>query len=407
MVTIQKLSRHLAIPVGFAALLLIGVFALLNHTHKNSGTLYIKDHLGERSAVAPIILSGEISDQYASTSFELLNGQLNKHTEVSDPPVLPDHYKYVQGLKKRMDGLDYEVRGEYTFYVTSDDPNIQGSGRKSSLINTRIVFQSNNNYTNALESGLAKIGDHVYFTVPTTADSTGTNGIYELSFEEDGTTRTVVEYSLDQNKDGRSIEVWGLEAVGDKLALILMENGHPVVRGYDPNSGQQLGNIVLDQTDVQYSGQYEVFDNDQILNLVFQNRSVTDYDIRAHKAVWSIDFNSGMQLIDKTNVDYERNWHDTLRSRMTMLYRSGQLYVVYTSTEPRPDDQYFADSYLPIQLLIRVYNDNQLLYEGELVSDLNDDRINTLNMASGQPYETQPDDNRMFYHLKLQAREEE
>jgi hypothetical protein len=399
---VKKLSRHLAIPFFLAALLLIGVVAGLNYTHVNAGTLYVKDHLGDRSAIDPIMISGDISDQYASTGFEMSYNQLSKHTEVSDPPVLiTDHYKYIQGWKKRMDGLDYQVEGGYTYSVTYI------GGRKSSLINTGLVFQSENIYSNSLERGLAKIGDYVYFTVPTSAETTGTNGIYELSFEEDGTTRTVAEYSLDQNKDGGSLEVWGLEAVGGKLALILMENGHPILRGYDPDSGQLLGNIVLDRTDIQYSGQYEAYANDQILNLVFQKKSVSDFDIRAHKSVWTIDFNSGMQLIDKTNLDYETNGHDTLRSRMTMLYRGGQLYVVYTSTEPRPDDQFYADSYLPIHLFIRVYKENLLLYEGEIVSDLNDDRINTLNIADGQLFDTNSDDYRMFDHLKLQAREEE
>ncbi|CAM3334617.1 hypothetical protein PALU110988_16920 [Paenibacillus lupini] len=399
---LNKLSRHLAIPFFLVALLLIGVIVFLNHTHQNAGTLYVKDHSGDRSAIDPIIISGDISDQYASTSFEISKGQLNRHTEVSDPPALiTDHYKYIQGWKKRMDGLDYQVEGGYTYSVTYI------GGRKSSLINTGLVFQSENIYSNSLERGLAKIGDHVYFTVPTSAETTGTNGIYEPSFEEDGTTRTVAEYSLDQNKDGGSLEVWGLEAVGDKLALILIENGHPIVQGYDPDSGQLLGNIMLDQTGIKYSGQYEAFNNDQILNLVFQKKSVTDFNIRAHKAVWSIDFNSGMKVIDKTNLDYETNGQDNFRSRMTMHYQGGQLYVVYTSTEPRPNDQYYADSYLPIHLLIRVYKDDQLLYEGEIDSDLNDDFINTTNIPYGQSFDINSDDYRMFDHLKIQAREEE
>jgi|GEM_PF-6337934 hypothetical protein len=409
MVIVRKLSRHLAIPIGLAALLLIGLVAMLNHSRQNTAVLYIKDHSGNRSAIEPIVVSGDISDRYASTRFEIKNGELTKHSEVYDPPVLiPDHYKYVPGMKKRIDGLDYEVRGEYAYYVTYQDSNPLNNGiiGKSSLVNTAIV-NLNNTYSNALENGLAKIGEHMYFTVPTTADSTGANGIYELSFAEDGTTRTVAEYSLDQNKEGNSLIVLGLASAGDKLALIMKENGHVVVRGYDPNNGQMIGQMVLDQLDNVYSDQYEAFSNNQVLNLVFQKTSVSDYDIRTHKSVWSIDFHNGMRLIDQTNLDYENNWHDNFRSRMAVHYLDGRLYVMCTSTEPRTDEQQFLDSFRPIHLLIRVYQANELLYEGEIMSDLNDDRTNTINLPEGQSFDLQPYEYRMYDHLQLQARGEE
>ncbi|WP_201004478.1 hypothetical protein [Paenibacillus glycanilyticus] len=405
MMIVQKLSRHLAIPVGIIAILLIGFFSWLNHAHQNAGTLYIKDHFGDRSAIDPIRISGDISDQYASMAFEINKGKLMKHTEVYDPPLLlPDHYKYVNGGKKRIDNLEYEVHGEGAFYVLYTDKNLLNvkNNGKSSLVYTKIAkANADGNYVNPLEYGLAKVGDHLYFTVPTAADSTGTNGIYELSFAEEGTTRTVTEFSLDQNKEGASLAVLGLAAAGDKLALILKENGHVVVRGYDPVSGKMLGNIRLDPSGSSYSNQYEAYTNDKVLNLVFQNNSVqTDYNTFYRKAVWSIDFHNGMQLADATTLDYASTWKDYYRSRMNMQYLDGRLYLVYTFTEPRPEDRF--EGYLPIHLMIRVYKANQLLYEGELVSDLNDDLVNTFNWPEGESYDLQFYDYRLFDHLKLE-----
>ncbi|WP_336771268.1 hypothetical protein [Paenibacillus sp. MMO-58] len=405
MMIVRKLSRHLAIPVGILAILLIGIFSWLNHAHQNAGTLYIKDHFGDRSAIDPIRISGDISDQYASTAFEIDKGKLTKHTEVYDPPLLlPDHYKYVNGGKKRIDNLEYEVHGDGAFYVLYTDKNVLNvkNNGKSSLVYANIAkANADGNYSNSLEYGLAKLGDHLYFTVPTTAESTGTNGIYELSFAEEGMTRTVTEFSLDQNKESASLAVLGLTAAGDKLALILKENGHVVVRGYDPESGKMLGNIRLDPSGSVYSDQYEVYSNDKVLNLVFQNNSIqTDYNTFYHKTVWSIDFQNGMQLVDTTNLDYASTWKDYYRSRMNMQYLGGRLYLLYTFTEPRPEDRF--DGYLPIHLMIRVYKANQLLYEGELVSDLNDDRVNTFNWPEGTSHDLQLYDYRLFDHLKLE-----
>ncbi|WP_336787298.1 hypothetical protein [Paenibacillus sp. MMO-177] len=405
MMIVRKLSRHLAIPVGIIAILLIGIFAWLNHAHQNAGTLYIKDHLGDWSAINPITISGDISDQYASTTFEINSGKLTRHTEVYDPPLLlSDHYKYVNGGKKRIDNLEYEVHGEGPFYVLYTDKNLLNvkNNGKSSLVYANIAnANADGKYVNPLEYGLAKVGDHLYFTVPTAAESTGTNGIYELSFAEEGTTRTVTEFSLRQNKEGASLAVLGLAAAGDKLALILKENGHVVVRGYDPVSGKMLGNIRLDPSGSVYSDQYEAYSNDRILNLVFQNNSVqTDHDTFYRKTVWSIDFQNGMQLADTTNLDYASTWKDSYRSRMNMQYLGGRLYLVYTFTEPRPEER--LDGFLPIHLMIRVYKANQLLYEGELVSDLNDDLVNTFNWPEGTSHDLQLYDYRLFDHLKLE-----
>ncbi|TCN01232.1 hypothetical protein EV294_101685 [Paenibacillus sp. BK033] len=401
---VRKLSRHLAIPAAVIAILLIGIFAWLNHAHQNAGTLYLKDRFGDRSAINPISISGDISDQYASTTFEINDGQLSVHTELYDPPLLlPDHYKYVNGGKKRIDNLEYEVHGEGAFYVMYYDKNLLNAKNngQSSLVYTNIVnADSDSKYSNSLEYGLAKLGDHLYFTVPTTAENTGTNGIYELSFAKDGTTRTVAEFSLDQNKEGASLAVLGLAAAGGKLALILKEHGHVVVRGYDPESGKMLGSIMLDPSSSMYSDQYEAYSNDMVLNLVFQNNSVQTEHTFYHKTVWSIDFQYGMQLVDTTNLDYASTRKDYYRSRMNMQYLGGRLYLVYTFTEPRPEDRF--DSFLPIHLMIRVYKANRLLYEGELVSDLNDDLVNTFNWPEGSSYDLQLYDYRLFDHLRLE-----
>lgn len=253
-----------------------------------------------------------------------------------------------------------------------------------------------------MEYGLAFIRDNVYFTVPTSAKSSGVNGIYELSFEEDGENRTVTEYSLDQNKDGGSFEVLGLEAAGDKLALILEDNGQIKVRGYDSKSGQQVGEITLAQTE-DYFQRYEAYSNDQTLNLVFQRSTDnTNQDSQFHKVVFSVDFTDGMKLIDQTNLDYEDS-EVYMRSRMTMLYRDAKLYVVFTSTEAETPEGVYLEFVHPMHLLIRVYEAGMPIYEGELMTDVNDDGIRFINMPADQYSRVVPmDEDRIVDHIKLQ-----
>jgi hypothetical protein len=85
-------------------------------------------------------------------------------------------------------------------------------------------------------------------------------------------------------------------------------------------------------------------------------------------------------------------------------YLKGKLYVIYTHSllNSRTDEQLLFDPYQPKELIIQVYQEGRRIYDGELVSDQNDDFIRAMNNdRDGFTYD--PSQYRAFDHFVIQS----
>ncbi|WP_336771266.1 hypothetical protein [Paenibacillus sp. MMO-58] len=421
----KKISRHAALPVFILALLLIASQFMQVHADRDNGVFYLKDHEGDQAALSDVTISGELGDGFHSTLFNLANGEVTTDTKLFDPPRAV-WYNSVQPDK---------VKGKWKFdnlfspdSIVARDPDDPGSYRQASVHPNITEYDESNQprsdnsatYTNRLEYGLAKIGDQYYFVVPSTNSYIGTSGIYRLHFIDGReyknqlpASEALATFSLDKNKgDGSSeIQVLGLEAVGDKLALVLEEDHKLVIRSYDSKSGEQLGEAAISGFSISGSDKaqgrsfyesYEAYSDSDSSRLSVAFMSSPDQG-QVRKTIWSFDLADGVKLLDETAVSYPDDMESNLRNMKSIHYINGKLYVIYQSTETKDESDIVFDIARPKHLMIRVYKAAKLEYEGELVTDRNQDSNRVELLATS--YDYNPMYNREFDHISIRPAE--
>ncbi|WP_336787299.1 hypothetical protein [Paenibacillus sp. MMO-177] len=422
----EKISRHAALPVFILALLLIASQFMQVHADRDNGVFYLKDHEGDQAALSDVTISGELGDGFHSTLFNLANGEVTTDTKLFDPPRAV-WYNSVQPDK---------VKGKWKFdnifspdSIVARDPDDPGSYRQASVHPNITEYDENKQprndnmatYTNRLEYGLASIGDQYYFVVPSTNSYIGTSGIYRLNFISGRDYRgelpasdALATFSLDKNKgDGSSeIQVLGLEAVGDKLALVLEEDHKLVIRSYDSKSGEQLGEaevsgFSISGSDTTIKGRsfyesYEAYSDSDSSRLSLAFMSSLDQG-KVNKTIWSFDLADGVKLLDETAVSYPDDRESDLRNMKSIHYINGKLYVIYQSTETKDQSDILFDMARPKHLMIRVYKAARLQYEGELVTDRNQDGNRVEHLAASYDYD--PMYNREFDQISIRPAE--
>lgn len=419
---LSKLKKHSVLFALFAAIIVITAMGATVYAKKDLGMFYLKDLQGSRDAIEDAVISGDLSDGYHRTTFRIEKGQVKTQTILFEQPQRKIWNRYIPGRAKIMNGLEYEIM--------NGGPNFEVIARKrleynqipigKATVNPHVKYirsdQNDNGntrtYTNALEYGLAKIGEKVYFTLPTTRDYTGENGIYELKFSDSreyrGITgdseqdaRTVATISLDKNKadSHSSIEVLGLEAVGNNLALILVVDNELIIRSYDSESGKQLGEVIVPSfflagrsvvdSSINLNGEshnenYEAFsDHDQdILNLSFSRYSAQLADTGSiNRTIISIDFSHGLQIIETIEASFTDGEEDYYNGLTFISHRNGKLYVVKTlTTKEEESSQFQYDIVRPKRFMVYVYEASTMIYKGELITDINDDNIRAINL---------------------------
>ncbi|MBB6735294.1 hypothetical protein [Cohnella zeiphila] len=402
-----KLKRHAALPVLAGAIALLAGVGMNTYAMKDNGTFALKDLSGSRDALDDVAIVGRLEDGYHRTSFRLAQGQISASTDLFRQPQQVDSYRYAAGMDKRIGDWQYQVGGIGPYDITSYKRKDGGSyfepvgvAGVSPSISDRNPGDNTATYANVVEYGLAKVGDKVFFTVPVSSDYTGTSGIYELSFAEWGTaawvsrewpdSRKIADISLEANESPEppNIEVLGLEAVGDKLALLSVEGGGLVVRGYDSGSGELLGEAFVPNfrlpnraeagsaAEDSYSEPYEAFSDpdSDVLSLVFRSRT------SERPLLLSLDFSNGVRIVHQMNADFSADGKEGFDEFTYLSYRNDKLYVLKSFREPPGDGAALSyDNLLPQHLYVYVFKQSKLLYKGEIVSDLNDDNIEAIH----------------------------
>jgi hypothetical protein len=409
------LKKNVAIPLLVVAIVIIIAMAVNTYTLKDKGTIYMKDLFGSREAFRNVTISGELRDGYHRTVFRVEEGQMISNTEIFKQPQWADNYRFVPGGAKRMGGgLEYYHSNgvgvssyEFTSRKIMDYYSIPiGTATVSLPIYYKNPEQHKDTvtYANSPEYGLAKIGDKVYFTVPVSTYFTGTSGIYELKFSEWGfrslvnykeyAAHKIVDISLDANEtdDQPGIEILGLEAIGKHLVLLSVESNELIIRSYDSDNGEKLGEAVIPdfylpdrQRDNRPAGaevhneQYEAYSDPEsnILNLSFKRSSSTQNLMNV--TLLSVDFTGGVKVVNTVKTSFEDGEEDGISH---MSYRDGKLYVIKTFREPESAQSRLMYDFLrPKHFYIYVYEHSNLIYKGELVTDLNEDNIRAINLS--------------------------
>lgn len=423
----KQISRHTALSVLVLALLLMGSQLLQVYEEKDEGTYYLKNHEGDQAALSDVTISGELGDGFHKTLFRLNRGEeVTINTEILDPPRTIWYDS--QSPEKVKEKLRFDIIFQPDSIIARD-PGNPGSFWEAS-VHPRIVEYGENNqpkndnsatYTNRLEYGIANIGDQYYFVVPTTNRYAGTSGIYKLNFVNgrnyNGSlpeSEAIATFSLNKNRrEGYSeIQVLGLEAVGDKLALILEEDQKLVIRSYDGASGELLGETVAGDFSIQASNKavegrsyyehYEAYSDPDSSRLSLAFMSSPDQDT-VRKTIWSFDLANGIKLLDETDVTYPDDREANLRNMKSINYLNGKLYVIYQTTETKAESDILFDMARPKHLMIRVYESSKLQYEGELVTDRNQDSNRVIHAANSYDYD--PAFNREFEHILIRPAE--
>ncbi|MGZ9583118.1 hypothetical protein [Paenibacillus marinisediminis] len=419
----DKVKKHLAVPFLLLFILIFGSVYYTLSTIEDNSTFYVRDLSGDPSAIADVTITGDLSDGYHSTVFKLSNGQVSTETKIYDQPTRVWDKRYPSDLYKLMDGYLYEVQGSLSFDIVARDVNNQYAPATASVIPGLIYHNSQPNtytYANPLVYGLTKIGDQVYFTVPTSADYTGSNGIYELAFsygdrssiplENWPKTQELAAIDLDQNKSdpANAIHVLGLEAVGDKLALIMTEGTSLIVRGYDSESGKLIGEAVVPQfinleaemSFESHSARYVAYSDHEhhILNLSFDRypNVLTNQDV--YKTILSVDFSNGVELVDYNRAHFTDGKVDNNRGISHISHRNGKTYVVMTLGDK--EDRIPHSIIWPQRFMLYVLKSDELLYQGELITDVNDDLIRDSQSAGNFSYDMA--EYRNFFNIKIE-----
>lgn len=438
----ERIKRHLAVPV-LALLTLILVLVYLNiYLAKDRGTFELRDIQGDRSALEDVRIHGEYRDGYHRTFFSIQGQALDTKTQILNKAIPAISMKYATFGAKVINDLHYNVRPSFyglsNFDVMVEDrTDLRKIKQAGGYVQTGVITHYKNadsdyvehHFTNDLNYGIAKIGDAVYFTVPTTKDYTGTNGIYEIvefssSYGYTNPDRAVeparelVTFSLDQNKSehAESLEVLGLEAVGQYLALIMVEGDQLIIRGFNRDGALRGEYIVEDfrlmgngtasadeDTRITYHPNYRAYvDHDlNVLNIRF-SQNVMD-PRQAQTTIYSLDFSNGVKLVHTLETEHDLDKQDRFFNVDVLSYRHDKLYILQSfrklSNELDPHQPFY-----PKQLILSVYEAGKLLYEGEIVTDLNDDLTQLLKpnpYSHGDGFnETQY---RNFDHIRIES----
>jgi len=415
----DKIKRHAALPALAAAIAIIVALTASIYQAKDNGSFEVRDLIGSREAIRDVVIRGELRDGVQRTSFRIEEGRMRADTELFEQPKRADFYHYVPGSPMRSGEMEYFVQNESSLHtITSRRMTDQGYSipvGMAEVVPPPMRRDSNGpndgvSLANPPEYGLTRIGDSVYYTVPVSSRFIGSSAIYELKFyswgfrsgidPQDYTHRKLAEIPLAANESGQGtgIEILGLEAVGERLALIFAENGALHVRSYDVRTGESLGEATVLEFRLParegdsgasgvasfYEG-YEAYPDHERSTLTLNFRRGSSVANRIDMTALSFGFADGVELADRTDLSFSDGDEDTYSGISLLSYRNGKLYAIRSFRGPETEQpRALFDIVRPKHLYAYVYERSKLIYKGEIVTDLNEDNILAYNQS---PYQ--------------------
>lgn len=410
----KVIRKHVPLIITVAVLLFILIMALQLRESKEDGTFKLLDLEGNRTALEEFVVNGELKDGYHRTEFSIRSGEVTTETEVYGQPAyrVPDWY--ARGFITLLDGEQYEVWNYQNYAEITHRDWVDSSKNSYARVDYSGLYSGQRSYTNPIEYGLAKVKDQIFFTVPTSKEFTGTNGIYAVKFSDDNRrteeSNMIVEIPLDQNKqkDAPALEVMGLESVGDQLALLLMEGEELVVQSYTTD-GKLLGEgripfkarlTATSSETVRYDMRYEAFSDPDQHTLILGFRSYGPEQDEAVMTWMTFDISNGADGMEPVEVRYSEGNID--HNDLTYAREIDGKFIVIQTVSVDQEDIHMAIYHK--RLLVHVFEAGQLVYKGELQTDVNDDLIRVIHRRDSYGYGNQ--DHRYFDKIEITRRRE-
>jgi len=397
----SALKRHIALPLAIVAAVLIIAALVQVRGVEDQGTYEIAHLYGDPSVMKGINISGAIQDANHRTSFMWRHDQnhVDTKTEVFAHQQKDRVYRYFRGMFHPINDYYYYVNEfkDLGFFVdrgTIIDGNWKGLDSINLDITVKPLVKKDNNVVRLYvdrNNGLTETKGDIYFTLASTSEYKGINGIYKLNFDQrEEETAPIMTFSLDNTteEDGARTAVLGLESVNDALALLLVKDDKLVIEGYRTD-GAKLGEVVVapflfqhinaeladDASLARYEVTYEAYSQEEtgVLSLSFNSN-------QSHRTIVTLQRSEeGLQLVDITEIDKE---DELLRERSYnefgerfITYRDGRLYYVGVFHEFLDKEGNALDPMSPIRILLHVYEQGNIVYTGELITDINDDLL--------------------------------
>lgn len=393
----RRIRKHVAIPILVLTIGLIIYLSMSVYAAKDSFTFEVQDLYGDRSALEDVVIRGELGDAYHSLYFQVSEDREEADIELFDLPRL--NYHSVMFHQKVIEDRVYEV-SEYGYEVqiTERKPNHMRISIPHYYVTGR---NGQSTYVNTGKYGLAGVNDDLYYVVPSTMHYKGQNGIYQLNLaQEDPSAELLVPLDMSANdaETVTGIEVLGLEVVGDKLALILTENNHKlIIRGYDRHDGTTLGEAAVEQfatydhpvpANVEQADRHNppfaafVNEDQMRLNLAFW-RSGSSQEEGPSFTLLSFDLSEDIRLLNDVRHLFTEGEADSSLAEFYGLRDfdsvDDRLIAVMTVREPQEEHGIPFASARPMRLMIYVFERGEMVYTGEVVTDMNDDLIRAIN----------------------------
>lgn len=333
--------------------------------------------------------------------------EITAHIDIKDK-----QFRFISGLDKFEMPTGIFVENDDSIFTLEEIVQIHSDGHQGETVRGRsrdYTIMASKPYYDSLGKCMTFLDGKLYFTIPTTKEYWGENGIFvvdefgiSLDKEEIGKGRKIAKWSLND----RTMDVLGLESINDKLVLITAINNILTLRLYDKH-GTFLDQMAFENTVMDMPGKagidinstinqnFEVFTNDNILNIC-----IFDRGYNKHHTVISVEIGdriTPLQTID--GLDFDDN---EMAQYYDIFTKGNKVYVV--ANLQRMDESDSPESY-PLRssrLVIMVYQNSRLIYKGELVTDADEDfEMDRLKGQATNYIQFDPFMYRQFYGIEL------
>lgn len=447
-------SYSTLIAITFIFILCLGTFCKLSsNLHDNPFTL--ETIYGDERALEGITFNGYLSDMYHNQYFTLENGELSSQFNYYDTgddlltyePLFASNlivddkeYSYFYNFENSSENIYYTdpIPSKYSSNTLEESMfsdevclKISVSTRMRDYLSMsedidfmpslilksatpifefyRPIYEDDNSTShnpsnfhdrcevdcallNSTSSALTYLDGYTYFTIPTTPDFSGENGIYRidqynsfgrLSDPNLQKITPLMTFSLDEH----NLDIIGIEGLNKQIILILVENGIFTLKSYDTSTGKLISTLALPELDystfIYDSGyekerfKYQSFINGDNLTLCFLTHA---NNLNLINLKVSDDL-----VLDASIPNLELSPNETLlTTALAVYYKDNKLFIstplsegLYPTALATPDYWNLSSTYSE-KVGVFVYDtvSQSLVYKGYIHSDMANDYIN-------------------------------
>ncbi|WP_020617016.1 hypothetical protein [Paenibacillus daejeonensis] len=434
----DTIKQHLKFHLVLIVLLAIGLGSALLYfplqADRERPMVTIRHLSGDPEVLEGLVINGTFGDSYHKTDFTISNYGSTASTEIYPLARALEPWRYgTSFFTYWMGNSQIRVQDYIDEHIITREDQLNGISYGTATIRPEMRYTPikgavmGRTFTNPVEYGITHIGESVYYILPTTIDYTGSTSIYELAFitedmvrrGESAENRKVAEIVLDGNaadsSNGTTVEIIGLEAVGDQLVLITSENGVLTATGYDPATGQELGKATIDAvrfgetapSGFSYRYNYEVVADESadMLHLYFitNGRDAGLLDT----TVISLDVSDGISLLGLSTEEMKPERQFATKAVAHMSWHHGRQYLIRYEAIESGIPGVMSIHGQPHQVAIYVYESGERIYSGELTGKVIGDSFQTVYQMPDRGLVGDTSSNRTLERIDIQKAGEE